>query len=108
MRRTPVLVHNRHRFESRRAPLGTIPMSIDRKRTETLFELICELVSSGQEEFQPGDLCSLLRERNQPMGAWMVRRELSNLEAQGLIAVDAATGLWHRTSQSDRPASDAA
>ena len=83
-------------------------MSIDQKRTETLFDLICELAASGQAEFRPGDLCALLRERNQPMGAWMVRRELSKLEADGLIAIDPASGAWHRTGQAAKPASDAA
>ena len=83
-------------------------MSIDRKRTETLFDLICELVASGQAEFGPGDICTLLRERNQPMGAWMVRREFSNLEDAGLIAVDPASGAWHRTGQTAQPDANAA
>ena len=83
-------------------------MSIDRKRTETLLELICELVASGQADFRPGDLCALLRERNQPMGAWVVRREFSKLEAEGLIVIDPASGAWRRTGQSAKPASDAA
>ena len=83
-------------------------MSIDRKRTETLFDLICELTASGQAEFRPGDLCALLRERNQPMGAWMVRREFSKLEEEGLIAADPASGAWRRTGQAAKPDSDAA
>ena len=87
-------------------------MSIDRKRTETLYALICELTEAGQTEFRPGDLCTLLRERNQPLGAWLVRREFSTLEAQGCIAIDPASGLWQRTGKhpqavSERP-SDAA
>lgn len=87
-------------------------MSIDRKRTETLCALICELTEAGRAEFRPGDLCALLRERNQPLGAWLVRRELSTLEAQGLIAMDPASGLWRRTGKqppaaAERP-SDAA
>lgn len=83
-------------------------MSIDRKRTETLFGLVCDLVASGQPEFRPGDICTLLRERNQPMGAWMVRLEFSNLEDEGLIAVDPASGAWRRTGQAVKPDSDAA
>ena len=83
-------------------------MSIDRKRTETLFNLICELTAAGEAEFRPGDICSLLRERNQPMGAWMVRREFAKLEDEGLIAVDPANGAWHRTGQAANPDSDAA
>ncbi|MXW50946.1 MAG: hypothetical protein F4X81_08990 [Gammaproteobacteria bacterium] len=83
-------------------------MSIDRKRTETIFDLICELVASGQAEFRPGDICTLLRERNQPMGTWMVRREFSKLADEGLIAVDPASGAWHRTGKAAKPDSDAA
>ena len=42
------------------------------------------------------------------MGAWMVRREFSKLEEEGLIAVDPASGAWHRTGQASKPDSDAA
>ena len=42
------------------------------------------------------------------MGAWMVRREFSKLESEGLIAIDLASGAWHRTGQAAKPASDAA
>ena len=79
-------------------------MSIDRKRTETLCALIYELAEAGPAEFRPGDLCALLRERNQPLGAWLVRRELSALEAQGLIAMDPASGLWRCAGKQPRAA----
>ena len=71
-------------------------MSIERKRAETLCAIIRELAESGRRTFRPEDVCSALRERNQPMGAWLVRGELHKLEAQGLIALDPATGDWHR------------
>ena len=74
-------------------------MSIERKRIETLHDLICELVEGGQAEFRPGDLCDLLRQRNQPLGAWLVRREFSTLETLGLIAIDPVSGLWRRTGK---------
>ena len=83
-------------------------MSIDRKRTETVFDLICELVASGPAEFRPGDICSLLRERDQPMGAWMVRNEFSRLEDEGLVTMDPASGAWHRAGQAAKAASEAA
>ena len=70
-------------------------MSIEAKRAETLHAIICELAGSGRQTFRPGDVCSALRERNQPMGAWLVRGEFHKLEAQGLIALDPATGAWH-------------
>lgn len=81
-------------------------LSIDRKRTETLHALICELTEAGRAEFRPGDLCTLLRERNQPLGAWLVRREFSTLEAQGLIAIDPASGLWRRTGKQPQAAAE--
>lgn len=71
-------------------------MSIEAKRAETLRAIICELADSGRRTFRPGDVCSVLRERNQPMGAWLVRGEFHKLEAQGLITLDPATGDWHR------------
>ncbi len=74
-------------------------MSLDRKRTETLFALICELVEAGREEFLPGDLSALLQQRNQPMGTWMVRREFSILESLELIVMDPASGIWKRTGR---------
>ena len=83
-------------------------MSIDQKRTETIFDLVCEMTAAGQAEFRPGDVCALLRERNQPMGIWMVRRELSKLEDDGLVAIDPASGAWHRTGKAAKPNSDAA
>ena len=73
---------------------------MDRKRTENLYTLICELVDAGQEQFRPGDLCALLRARNQPMGAWKVWREFSTLEGEGLIVMDPASAVWRRTGKS--------
>ena len=87
-------------------------MSIDRKRTETLYELICELTEAGQTEFRPATSAPCCGSAINPWGAWLVRREFSTLEAQGCIAIDPASGLWRRTGKhpqavSERP-SDAA
>ncbi|MDA1074392.1 MAG: hypothetical protein O3A63_06475 [Proteobacteria bacterium] len=70
-------------------------MSIDRRRTAIVFEIVKELVAGGKTEFRPGDVNSILRERNQPMGTWEVRGEFSRLEDINAIAIDAATGNWH-------------
>jgi hypothetical protein len=41
----------------------------------------------------------VLRDRELPMGTWEVRREFTRLEAEGAIACDPATGLWHLTGR---------
>jgi hypothetical protein len=49
---------------------------------------------------RPGDIASLLRERNQPLSFWEIRGELSTLEASGLIASDPDTGEWRPVAKS--------
>ncbi len=77
-------------------------MSIDRKRTEIVYAVILQLVKGGESELRPGSVNSILRDRGQPMGTWEVRVELSNLQAQGLIDLDEATGYWHITENAVR------
>ncbi len=72
-------------------------MSIERKRTEIVYGIVRELAGDGGQAFRPGDVCSLLRERNQPMGAWLVRGEFHILAEQALIELDPETGDWHLT-----------
>ncbi len=71
-------------------------MSIERKITQSLYGLILELEAHGQVRFLAGDLCDRLRQRNQPLGAWQVRRLLTTLEAEGLVACDPDTCEWRR------------
>jgi repressor of nif and glnA expression len=77
-------------------------MSVDRKRTETVYAIILELVEGGLQQLRPGNVNSALRERGQPMGTWEVRGEFSILQAQGLIDLDTATGDWHVTENATR------
>ena len=72
-------------------------MSIERKRTEIVYGIVRELAGNGGRAFRPGDVCSLLRERNQPMGAWLVRGEFHILAEQALIELDPESGDWHLT-----------
>ena len=72
-------------------------MSIERKRTETVYGIVRELVEGGKSVFRPGDVCSVLRERNRPMGAWLVRGEFSVLEQESLIEPIPETGDWRLT-----------
>lgn len=77
-------------------------MSVDRKRTETVYAIILELVEGGLQQLRPGNVNSVLRERGQPMGTWEVRGEFSILQAQGLIDLDTATGDWQVTENATR------
>ncbi|MEM7077974.1 MAG: hypothetical protein AAF513_05015 [Pseudomonadota bacterium] len=72
-------------------------MSLADRNTKTIIGVILELVANGKTEFRTGDVNSVLRERNSPMGTWEVRAEFSKLEQAGQIACDADSGLWHAT-----------
>ncbi len=75
-------------------------MSIERKRTETVYGIVRELAAGGRPVFRPGDVCSALRERNQPMDAWLVRGEFHILEEEALIELNPETGDWRLTGNS--------
>jgi hypothetical protein len=75
-------------------------LSIDRRRTAIVFQIIKDIVADGKTEFRPGDVNAILRDRDQPMGTWEVRGEFSRLEEIGAIAVDAETGDWHMADES--------
>ncbi|HAR31679.1 MAG TPA: hypothetical protein DCR65_09130 [Gammaproteobacteria bacterium] len=79
-------------------------MSIEQRRTKLIFAIFEELATSGRTEIRPGDITTVLRERNQPLAFWEVRGELSNLEAAGVIEVDSASGGWRLTADSARKA----
>lgn len=69
-------------------------MKIPQKRTRLVLDAIEQLIADGASEFRPGDVAALLREKGQPLGAWEVRYEFSNLEGEGLIACDPESGAW--------------
>ena len=81
-------------------------LSIERKRTETVYRVVRELVQQGRRDFRAGDVCAALRARNQPMGAWLVRAEFRALEQHALVELDAETGDWRLTGN-EMPAADA-
>ncbi len=69
-------------------------MSVERRRTEVVREIIQELFASGRSQVRPGDVNSVLRERGMPMGTWEVRAEFTELEAEGALVLDVATAGW--------------
>lgn len=78
-------------------------MSLAQRRTKLVLAVIEKITAEGCTDFRPGDITSRLRAQNQPLGAWEVRGELSNLEADGVVEVDAASGTWHlRTDKAQK------
>ena len=69
-------------------------MSVERRRTEVVREVIQALFASGRTQVRPGDVNSVLRERGMPMGTWEVRAEFTTLEAEGAVVLDPATAGW--------------
>lgn len=74
-------------------------MSLAQRRTNLVLSVIEKLVAEGRAEFRPGDIVSRLRQQNQPLGAWEVRGELTNLEAAGVIELDPDTAGWRMAPQ---------
>ena len=69
-------------------------MSEQARRTKTVFDAVAALQNVGSKPFRPGDVTAHLRAMGEPVGAWEVRGELSNLERMGLIVLDEETATW--------------
>ncbi len=69
-------------------------MSVERRRTRVVRDIVVELFESGKERLRPGDVNAMLRERNAPMGTWEVRAEFNRLEELGVLVLDAASADW--------------
>lgn len=76
-------------------------MLTGKRRTDRVREAVEQLLADATDGrgFLPGDVNALLRGHNEPMGAWEVRGELSTLERQGFLRLDAASGRWQRAEQ---------
>lgn len=53
------------------------------------------LAEAGKTLLGSGDVASHLRDGGYPMPTWHIRGEFSNLEAMGLIRLDAKSARWH-------------
>ena len=73
-------------------------MLTGKRRTDRVREAIATLLEQAPhpEGFQPAQVNRVLREENQPMGAWEVRGELSLLERLGEVELNPETGRWHK------------
>lgn len=76
-------------------------MLTGKRRTDRVRQAVDQLLAGDQEGrgFLPGDINAVLREHNEPMGAWEVRGELSTLERLGYLRLDAASGRWLKAEQ---------
>jgi hypothetical protein len=74
-------------------------LSLAQRRTNLVLSVVEKLIAEGRCQFRPSHVLERLREQNQPLGAWEVRAELSNLEAAGLIVLEAETGAWQMAPQ---------
>ena len=75
-------------------------MSTDRRLTETVYEVIKELFANGKDSVRPGDVNSVMRARNSPVGTWQMRAEFTKLEEQNLIRCEPASGDWYLNEKS--------
>ena len=69
-------------------------MSEQARRTKTVFDALTAVLEAGETAFRPGDVTAHLRASGNPVEAWEVRGELSNLERLGLIELDEETATW--------------
>jgi hypothetical protein len=72
-------------------------LSFEKRRTDTVIGVINDLVAEGKSALRPGDVNSVLRDRDMPMGSWEVRAEFSRLERDGHLRCDADSGDWFLT-----------
>ncbi|MCC5874262.1 MAG: hypothetical protein JJU22_17810 [Gammaproteobacteria bacterium] len=76
-------------------------MLTGKRRTDRVREAVEQLLADDHDGrgFLPGDVNVLLRKHNEPMGAWEVRGELTKLERQGYLNLDAGSGRWQKAEQ---------
>lgn len=73
-------------------------MLTGKRRTDRVREAINTLLEQEQdpEGFRPAAVNRVLRNQNQPLGAWEVRGELSYLEQLGELELNPETGTWRK------------
>lgn len=70
-------------------------MSEAQRQTRIIYQAFCELTAEGKDALRPGDVITILRERDHPLGIWEVNREFVRLAALQLIQLDEDSGKWH-------------
>ena len=66
----------------------------DKRLLRDIHGIFEKLAGEGDGLVRPGQIADVLRAENRPMGTWQVRGLLSELAAEGSIAVDTETGAW--------------
>ncbi len=78
------------------------------RRTNLVLAAVRALASGGETTGAPGgtkggftkggftqsDISAYLRAQGEPMSAWEVRGELTNLERAGEVRIESATAIW--------------
>ena len=65
------------------------------RRTKLVLAAIQALANGGTQGFTPAEVGAQLRAQGEPVSAWEIRGELSNLEAAGNIRIDPASARWY-------------
>ena len=75
-------------------------MNEELRRRKTIQATIEALVADGQHSFRPGDVASRQRQADDPIPVWQLRQVFHELQQQGIIQLDEASGYWHKTGGS--------
>lgn len=62
--------------------------------TKKVYDAFNETINNGRESVLPGDIVQNFREKNEPVGIWLVMRELTRLEEIDLVQFDQETATW--------------
>lgn len=62
--------------------------------TKKVYDAFNETINNGRESVLPGDIVESFREKNEPVGIWLVMRELTRLEELDLVQFDQETATW--------------
>ena len=73
-------------------------MSEAQRQTRIVYDAFREVVTNGKLFVRPGDVIEHLREKDLPLGIWMVTGEFTRLRALGLISLDKDTAQWRLES----------
>lgn len=69
-------------------------MSEAARQTKNVYEAALAVHESGQTDIRPGDIAAHLRDSGFLVAAWLIRGELTNLEAMGLVTIDTESATW--------------
>ncbi|MXX95270.1 MAG: hypothetical protein F4039_07060 [Gammaproteobacteria bacterium] len=69
--------------------------------TKKVYDAFNETINNGRKSVLPGDIVQNFREKNEPVGIWLVMRELTRLEELDLVQFDQETATWTLGQEKD-------